>query len=84
MIHSIKNNSGQNIQLWRLGNKIANLRDGESIKNISNSITSVSRAGVIYHHRVGLFLNNEKYNAIFSPNTIKFTGDKDTPIVRFN
>jgi len=83
-IHTIRNNTGQQLELWDVGVQLANLADGQAVHTVPITITSVTRGGVGYHNRQGAFVDGDSYEATFiagnplQPATVRFTGNQHT------
>ena len=77
-IHTIRNNTGAQLELWDAGNLLANLANGASINTLPITITSVTRNEVQYHKRVGVFVNNDSYLATHAGASVIFTGSGST------
>ncbi len=80
-VHTIRNNTGMNLQLWDVGTQIANLANGVAIHSAPTTITSITAGGVIYANKVGAFLDDDSYSATFHaaaiplPARVVFTGN---------
>lgn len=86
-IHTITNNTGAQLELWDAGNRLANLANGQSVHTVPITISSVTRAGVGFMNRNGVFMNDDSYSATYvaaaapNPATVVFTGNAG--VVRF-
>lgn len=76
-IHTIRNNTGQQLELWNAEVQLANLNDGQAVHTVPITISSVTRGGVGYHNRHGAFLHDDSYSATFiaATGTVLFTGN---------
>lgn len=81
-INTIRNNTGQTLELWDVGNRLASLSPGGAIHTPPTTITSVTCAGISYHNRRGGFEDGDSYAATFVPAAppqmagIQFTGNQ--------
>ncbi len=78
MINTVRNTTGQQLELWDVGTQLANLANGQAVHNLPITITSVTRGGVGYHRKRGAFQNGDSYAATFvaATATVLFTGNQ--------
>ncbi len=79
-IHTIRNDTGAQLELWDFGEQLVNLANGQAIHTVPITITSVTitrvaRGGVSYHNRAGAFVNGDSYRATLNGASVIFTGN---------
>lgn len=79
-IHTIRNNTGEDITLHDGNTVLATVPNDQSVNFLPITITGVSEGNRNYTRTSGSFVNDDSYSATLNGNSITFTGNQ-APVV---